>query len=108
MEKTTQPKNFEEYNFQEFMKTKQENETLKNENQDLKEHIEFLMESQKNLITLCKQVANLISIKNEDEAKNYKTIRVGGAYCDIMFKDDPKYVPLAKFLEIINAIPVRE
>ena len=79
-----------------------------NENVELKKYNEFLMENQKNLITLCKQVANLISITDEDEAKNYKTIRVGGAYCDIMFKDDPKYVPLAKFLEIINAIPVRE
>ena len=103
-----EPRTFEEYNFQEFLKTKQENETLKNTNKELQNQVDFLTQSQTDLIKLCKQVASIITIEKEDEKKAYKTIKVGGQYGTLYFDDDIKYQPLEKFLEIMSAIPSRE
>lgn len=107
MAKEQQPRTFEEYNFQEFLKTKQENDTLKNENEELKGYVNDLLTQDKELIKLCKQVANIITCEKEDD-DSCKTIRVGGNFAGLVFDDDIKYAPLVKFLDLIKAIPTRE
>lgn len=61
------PRTFEEYNFQEFLKMKEENETLEIENKELKEMNELDNETHKKLFDLVKSALAMSNIEVEGD-----------------------------------------
>ena len=109
MEKTNEPRTFEEYNFQEFLKTKKENDTLKNELEEKQEQIEDLQEQHKYLLDLVKVALSKASVKVDD----YNTVYVHDNFVGLYNKDnieeeEQDLVALAKLIALTKAIPERE
>lgn len=73
MAQNNEPRNFEEYNFQEFLKLKRENETLKKENKELSDERDTLVAYSKDLLEIVKGIANSITIKIDSNG-NFKSV----------------------------------
>jgi len=103
------PKNFEEYNFQEFLKAKQENDTLKNKLKLLKQENEEITNKLNDIRDLVKVALTNARVEKERYLMVYVNDSFVGLYDDEKPLDkDLPLLALTRLIEIVNAIPSRE
>lgn len=109
MANNNEPRTFEEYNFQEFLKMKKENETLKN---DIKQwESDSLV-----LITKYQELWDLVKVafvNSRVEQENYTNVYINGNFVGLFNQDkvednEQNLVALAKLIKKVNALPKRE
>ena len=109
MANNNEPRTFEEYNFQEFLKMKKENKTLKN---DIKQwESDSLV-----LITKYQELWDLVKVafvNSRVEQENYTNVYINGNFVGLFNQDkvednEQNLVALAKLIKKVNALPKRE
>lgn len=103
------PKTFEEYNFQEFLKTKQENETLKNELKLSQQENEEITNKLNDIRDLLKEALTNARVEKERYLMVYVNDSFVGLYNEYNVNDkELPLLALTRLIELVNAIPSRE
>lgn len=106
-----EPRTFEEYNFQEFLKMKKVNDTLKKENQQLQDDCDMVAQKQQDLLNLCSKAfkGGEVEIKDSGLISVYLKDKYIGCYFESDSDSDKETLSTIRTLiEMFNAIPQRE
>lgn len=108
MAQTTEPRTFEEYNFQEFLKTKKENDALKNENKQLQDDCDVIAQKYQDLLDLVKVAFSNARVEEDI----YTNVYINGNFVGLFDKEDERdmknnLVALSRLINKVQAIPSR-
>lgn len=110
MAQTNEPRTFEEYNFQEFLKMKKENDSLKNNIKDMQEQMDFVERNHTHILDLLKLA---LSNARVEEETTYTKLYVNDDFVGLFnpnFIEDSDHILMAleSLIRIVHALPQRE
>ena len=103
------PKTFEEYNFQEFLKAKEEVAGLKAEIKDMQEQMDILAKHHQDIIDLVKKALKYGRVDDDSYVNIYLADRFVGLYNKDAVEDNEQWlVALKVLIQLVNHLPTRE